>query len=427
MSQNNSTKKASIFDVFLEFSMPLILGVCVALVWANIDEQSYQYIKHHNFIEGVKLFNHELTLQFLVNDVFMVLFFAIAAVEITRAFQVGGPLHSVKSAINPLFGTIGGMVGPVAVFFALAFSLPLEGVLATEAVTMSAILNGWGIPTATDIALAWLATSLILGRKHPAIAFLLLLAIVDDALGLIIIAVFYPSPDYPVEPIYLLLNVGAIGIAYGLRKMRVHNIWAYIVCAGLPSWIGLLLAHLHPALAFVVVIPFMPDTIPEKMLKTSDKANNNNNNNTEGHRDLKQGFRGFVPSLTKFERTFEVPVDLGLFAFGLVNAGVGFASINVITWIIFLSLFLGKTIGIFGFSIVAQRLGYPLPDGINAKILLVIGMIAGMGLTVALFITAEAYPLPALQDPAKMGALFSAILGVFAYFLARFFRLKRIT
>ncbi len=401
--------KATFFHIFLEFSVPLILGVVTALSWANLDPASYAAMIHFKPIQGLKFLHYPVDLHFLVNDVFMVLFFAIAAVEITRAFQAGGALASPKNAVNPLFGTIGGVLGPVGVFFALIYLLPLETVL-SGGVTHNMVINGWGIPTATDIALAWLAASLILGKRHPAIAFLLLLAIVDDAIGLVIIAVFYPAAEFPVVPIFLLLNVLAMFIAYGLRKRHVHNIWAYIIFAGLPSWLGLLLANLHPALAFVVIIPFLPDTLPE-------------------HRKVAAvtGRGVFTPSLTKFERVFEVPVGLGLFFFGIVNAGVGFGTINTLTWIIFFSLFIGKAIGIFGFSALAVRLGYPLASGINYRVLLVIGLIAGMGLTVALFITGEAYSLPALRDPAKMGALFSALLGVLAWGFARFFKLQRMT
>ena len=125
--------------------------------------------------------HHYATLHFLINDLFMVVFFGVAAKEITEACLPGGALNPVSKAINPLLGTIGGVVGPVGVYFVLN-AIPGFG--------QEVWANGWGIPTATDIALAWLIARLVFGNGHPAIAFLLLLAVADDGIGLGIIAIF---------------------------------------------------------------------------------------------------------------------------------------------------------------------------------------------------------------------------------------------
>src|SRR5699024_1541828 len=117
-----------------------------------------------------------VTPHWLVNDIFMVFFFGIAAVEIVEAMLPGGALNPPSKAVNPLFGTLGGVLGPVAVYFALSYMI---GGDQTEAIN-----KGWGIPTATDIALAWLVARVVFGESHPAVNFLLLLAVADDAIGL---------------------------------------------------------------------------------------------------------------------------------------------------------------------------------------------------------------------------------------------------
>ena len=123
-------------------------------------------------------------------------------------------------------------------------------------------MGGWGIPTATDIALAWLVARIVFGANHPAVSFLLLLAVADDGLGLGIIAIFYPDPVNPVQPVFLLLVLMAVVVSYVLRAFGQKGFWVYLLLGGIPSWLGLYLAHLHPALALVAVVPFMPTAGP---------------------------------------------------------------------------------------------------------------------------------------------------------------------
>lgn len=375
-----------------EFSLPLILGVILALVWANIDYASYQYI-FESVLVPFSLFGHSITLTFLIDDMFMVFFFGIATVEITRAVLPGGSLYPISKAINPLYGTIGGVIGPVAVFFILCYSVSMENLL--QEASFQEVLNGWGVPTATDIALAWLLARMVFG-KHPAVSYLLLLAVIDDAIGLAIIAIFYPDPVHPVEPIYLLFNVLAMGLAFVFRKYQVQSFLPYIVVSGFLSWCGLILAHLHPALAFVFIVPFMPYRISQQH-----------------------------STLIRFEHTFKLFVDFGLFAFGLASAGVLFSEINSLTWIILLSLVVGKVAGISFFGILGDMMGFTLPKGMNYISLMIASLIAGLGLTVALFIIGQAYQNPFLQDGAKMGAIFSVIVVPLALLLGHFFQVKR--
>lgn len=371
-----------------EFSVPLISGVVVALVWANGAPHDYEAAIHGPLLGG-------LSLHFLTNDVFMVFFFGIAAVEITQSCLPGGDLNPPRKALNPLFATLGGVLGPALTYAGLnhAFGSP-------------ALAGGWGIPTATDIALAWLAARLVFGRNHPVIAYLLLLAIADDAIGLAIIALFYPNPLHPLAPAWLLATAAGVGAALALRRAQVRSYWPYLLLGGVPSWVGLFHAQLHPALALVFIVPALPHPRRE-------------------HGHLFEQDPKDVSTLARFEHEWKAIVDLGLFLFGLANAGVPFTEIGEGTWLVLGSLVVGKTVGIFAFGLLAVALGFPLPNGVRKRALLVMGMIAAIGFTVALFIAGEAFADPVLRGQAKMGAMLSAGAAAVAYAMGRAVGLKR--
>ena len=126
-----------------------------------------------------------------------------------------------------------------------------------------------------------------------------------------------------------------------------------------------------------------------------------------------------------FEHQLKLPVDFGLFFFAFVNAGVAFGSINSVTLVILLSLIVGKTVGVTLFSVGASLVGFPLPNGMGIRHLAVAGLIAALGLTVALFVANKAYINPTFQDPAKMGAVFSGLVGILAFVVARAIGIRR--
>lgn len=375
-------------NLLREFSVPLILGVVTAVVWANLDPEGYSAFDHNHFFGP-------FSFHFVTNELFMVFFFGIAAVEITQSCLPGGDLNPPRKAINPLLATIGGVLGPVGIYFLLNFLIG-----------SSTLNNGWGIPTATDIALAWLAARLVFGDNHPVISFLLLLAIADDAIGLAIIAIFYPDPSVPAEPVWLLLTIAGMLVAWLLRKAKVRSYWPYLLLGGLPSWFGLHEAHLHPALALVFIVPFLPHPPREsKHIFEVDPRDRS--------------------TLSRFEHDWKIIVDFGLFMFGLANAGVTFSGVGTATLLVFLSLLAGKALGIFSFGFLGMRLGFPLPDGMKKRDLLVAGVIAGIGFTVALFVAGEAFTDPVIQGAAKMGAILSIAAFPIAVVMARFAGIRK--
>lgn len=416
--QRIGTKTLAAKEATQKYSVPLLVGVTVALAWSNADYEGYHGVIDAPIFPGFKFLGHEITFHFLVNDIFMCFFFGLAIKEVTEALLPGGSLSPLKKAMNPLLATVGGVVFPAVMYLIVVLCFHSLGVFdetmcsgdaaghgssagssqgSTHAGSSAAqspckledMLAGWGVPTATDISLAWMGAVVIFGKGHPVINFLLLLAILDDAIGMMIIAVAYPDPLHPPEPVWLLLVLLSMVLALGLRCLNMRCWPIYIALCGPVSWLGLLLAHVHPALALVFVVPFLPA------------------------RALEDGHEHHAP-LEAFEHRLKLPVDLGMGLFGLANAGVQFGAFGGVTGSVFLALIFGKVIGISGCSLLGTCLGFELPQGVNALDVVVMSMLSGIGLTVALFVSGEAFVEPGLQGEAKMGALLSVFAGLFA-------------
>jgi NhaA family Na+:H+ antiporter len=232
----------------------------------------------------------------------------------------------------------------------------------------------------------------------------LLLAIADDALGLILLALFYPAG--PVSLVrFVLLMLPAIAVTLWLRQRRMTNFWAYLAIGGGLSWAAMFFGGLHPALAMVPILPFMPH---EK-------------------RDL--GFfdpreHDLPDTMNRFEHAWRLPVQFILFFFGLVNAGVTLSSVGAGSWIVFLSLLIGKPIGIVGTTFLSVKLGLRAPGGLTYRHAIVMGVAAGIGFTVALFFATSAFRPGTVLDQAKMGALLSFFAAPIAIILGRMVGLR---
>lgn len=338
----------------------MISGAAIALVWANVGPVSYGHVAD--------------TLHFPVNDVAMVLFFGLAVKEVIEATAPGGPLHSMKRAALPVVAAIGGMAGPAVLYLALA-----------TAAGRPEILRGWAIPCATDIAFSYLVARLIFGATHPAVPFLLLLAIADDAMGLGLLAVVYPSGPVRLVSFAALLTL-ACAIARLFRKRQVRGFWPYLVIPGAVSWAGFYLGGLHPALALVPIMPFLPRP------------------------------------LDAFERRWSTPVEVILFFFALTNAGVAIGGAGPATWIVLAALVVGKPLGITIAIWLADQAGLRRPSHLSWTDIALVGTTAGIGFTVALFFTTAAFGPGAILEQAKLGALLSLSAGALAFGMARLLR-----
>lgn len=366
-------------DFVVDKSLLLIVGAVAAIVWANIDAEHYAAFAS--------------TIRFVVGDVGMVFFFALATKEVFEATLPGGPLSSPREAAVPVLAAVGGMAAPA--------SLYLLGIWAIGRPDLHA---GWAIPCATDIAFSYLTARAIFPRHHPAIPFLLLLAIADDAMGLVILAVFYPSGVLSMTLLAAFL-VPALLLAWGLRRLGVQNFWAYVLGPGALSWFALLYGGLHPALALVPIVPFMPHhQLPMKVLRKSEPVR--------------------AHTMHQFEDWWKTPVQFVLFAFGLVNAGVPFSAVGPITWIVVGSLVLGKPIGVVAATLLSELVGFRRAPGLDYRSLVTLGIAAGIGFTVALFFAVASFPPGPVLDEAKMGALLSFLAAFLAIGVGRMLGLR---
>lgn len=366
-------------ETFVSNSGLLILGTALAILWANLERESYFRFAHQ--------------LHLVVNDIGMAFFFALAAKEVTEATAPGGPLHSPRRAAMPLAAAVGGMLGPALIFLTMTIVLDRPN-----------LERGWAIPTATDIAFSYLAARLVFGATHSAIPFLLLLAIADDALGLLVIAAFYPTGPLRLTEFAVLLGAGML-LAWWLRKRQVVNFWPYIVGGGLLAWIGFYRGGLHPALALVPIIPFLPHTARDRGLFVEAPHAHD--------------------TLNEFEHVFKWPVDVMLFFFGLVNAGVVLNNAGAGTWFVLISILIGKPLGILAATAIAALAGLHLPRAVTWRDMTVVGIIAGIGFTVALFFATAAFPYGRLLDETKIGALLSISATLIALVAAKILKVGR--
>ena len=248
-------------------------------------------------------------------------------------------------------------------------------------------MRGWAIPCATDIAFSYMAARMVFPKNHTAIPFLLLLAIADDALGLILLALFYPTG--PVSLVaFAALMAPALGVAFVLRRFRVRNFWAYTALAGGLSWAALYYGGIHPALALVPIVPFLPHARRDIGIYSEEE-------------------RHLPDAMNQFQTWWHVPVQVILLLFGVTNAGVTFSSVGTGSWMVLSSLVIGKPLGILVFTMAGVWLGLRAPGGLKAWDTLVMGIAAGIGFTVALFFATAAFPAGRLLDETKMGALLS--------------------
>jgi NhaA family Na+:H+ antiporter len=366
-----------LLDSFFDNSLLLLLGTGAAVVWANLDIGSYDRIAH--------------PLHFVVNDIGMVFFFALAAKEVFEATLPGGALASPRRAFSPLAAAVGGMVVPALIYVAL-----------TSVRGPADLARGWAVPCATDIAFSAMVARIIFPAGHPGIPFLLLLAIADDALGLIILAVFYPSGTLSFASLGVLMTAAVIA-ALWLRRRRVQSFWPYLLGPGVLSWAAMYTGGFHPALALVPIVPLMPHS--RRDLGVFDER--------EEH---------LPDTLNRFEHWWAIPVQFVLLLFGFANAGVPFEQIGAGTYYVLAGLLIGKPVGIMLFSGMARLAGGQLPPGLRATDLFVVGLVAAIGFTVSLFFATAAFPEGSLLTETKMGALLSFVAAPVALAMSRVLR-----
>jgi NhaA family Na+:H+ antiporter len=400
----------------------LIAAAAIALIWANSPwRESYSALLHLPF--GVKLgpLFFERDLHFWINDGVMTIFFFVIGLEIRREIH-RGELSELPRAALPLAAAVGGMLVPACIFAMLN--------IGRESIT------GWGIPMATDIAFAVGVLTLLGNRVPPALRVLLLaLAVIDDVGAILVIAIFYSSGLVPMG--FLLLGAGLVAIM-AMQMLGVRNPWAYVAPAA-AAWAGAYAAGIHPTLAGVAVGLMTPVRAwfgREKFIEHADASvaalrehDDQDERALLPHLEqLNQAQREAVSPVERIQHALHGWVAFGAMPlFALANAGVSFgdASLSGEPLLVFLGvaggLVLGKPIGVLGFSWLATRLGLAvLAPGTTWPQVAVVGLVAGIGFTMSMFIAALAFPAGTNLETSKIGILVSSgLAAVLAYGLGR--------
>ncbi|NKB57330.1 MAG: Na+/H+ antiporter NhaA [Alphaproteobacteria bacterium] len=310
-----------------------------------------------------------------INDGLMAVFFFLVGLEIKREL-LEGRLSSWDQAALPAIAAVGGMVMPALIYVAFNYQDP-------------GTLRGWAIPAATDIAFALGALALLGSRVPVALkVFLLALAILDDLGAIVIIAIFYTA-----ELSLTSLTIAGISTAIliGLNRAGVRRVAPYVL-VGLVMWVCVLKSGVHATLAGVIIaltIPLrVPDGAPTSPLKRLEHE------------------------LHPWVAYFIMPV------FAFANAGVHLGGLSVSDLLapiplgIAFGLFVGKQLGVFGFTWLATQAGFcRLPDGINWVQIYGIALLAGIGFTMSLFIGTLAFPDPDHAAAVRLGVLLGSILS----------------
>lgn len=320
----------------------ILIGAVVAFIWANTAAETYHEVEH--------------ALHFGVNEVLMVVFFAAAGSEIRRAFAPGGAFSSFKTAALPALATIGGVAGPAIVY-----------TLITK-ISGGGIEGGWPAATPTDIAFSLILARLI-GLGPVGTVFLLSLAILDDAIGLVFIATLFSSVSN--FDTFLASVIVALALTQLLNRVDGVKWWYYLLPAAV-SWYGFHTAGIHTTLSALPII-----------------------------------FTMNGGAMHAFEHVSKRPVQVILFLFGLTNAGVPLGATGPATYAVLLGLLVGKPIGIAIMAKVGLMVGLKLPAGVSFNEVIKIGTVASVGFTVALFISGLAFGEDTVQGAAKIGALLS--------------------
>jgi NhaA family Na+:H+ antiporter len=400
-------------------SVVLLGAAIIALIWANSPwHDSY----HHVWEMELNLGKLELPLHAWINDALMALFFFLVGMEIKHEI-VHGELSDIRQASLPIFGALGGMIVPALAYMALNLGRAGQ--------------HGWGVPMATDIAFSLGVLGMVKGIPSELKVFLLTLAIADDIGAIIVIAFFYTDTLH-----VRALFVGTLFLLmlFVLRRIGVLRSMPYVVL-GILFWVAILRSGIHATIAGVI-LGFMVPTDPRLSLDEFQEIGTNIIRRFRAARaddDLPTAYRllGSFESLlyateAAAERATRKLNDWVSFVvlplFALSNAGVTFSAgamsglvSSRIAWGIALGLVIGKPLGIVGFSILAVKMGIArLPKGVNWLQMSAVGILAGIGFTVSIFISGLAFEDPMHLMEAKTAVLVATVVaGIAGYFALR--------
>jgi NhaA family Na+:H+ antiporter len=393
----------------------LLLATVVALVWANVDTAGYEAFWKTPITLGVDGNILDTYLAAVVNDGLMALFFLLIGLEVKRELAVG-ELSTPKAAAVPFAAALGGMLLPAAIYLPFNLGGPAQ--------------DGWGIPMATDVAFALAVLAALRSRVPPSLwAFLLGVAVIDDIGAIIVIAVAYSSG---VSGAWLAAAVVALAAFWLLTRLHVQARVPYIAL-GVLAWAFTAASGVHATIAGVAVgllmpaVPLQrPAAVSAEAHRVADETSDNPaspDSESESWMHLAELSRQAVSPLTRTVHAlhpWSSFVILPIFA--LANAGIVFgagalsadgalsAALGVAV-----GLLVGKAIGIPLGAWIVVRMGLgTIPRGARWVQMVGIGLIAGIGFTVSLFITDLAFDDPSVADAARIGVLAGSVVAAIA-------------
>jgi NhaA family Na+:H+ antiporter len=394
----------------------LLVAAASALIWANSPfAHSYHVFWDLALTIGIGEFVFSRSLHFWVNDALMTVFFLVVGMEIRREIHEGA-LSKIEYAILPLIAATGGVIVPACIY------LILNG----DAVRS----HGWAVPTATDIAFA-VGVLALLGRSVPVNVRVLLLslAIIDDIIAVLIIAFFYNSGVQFGG--FIVVFIGVL-LVLGFQRIGIGAAPAYIV-PGAFVWIGFLMAGVHPTLAGVVLglmTPARPIPMREpplevvsrvlKQLRNTDAVASKDAHRMESPlRELRVAHREILPPVSRVQMAMHPWVAYGIMPiFALANAGVSLTGAEFSAGAHFvmlgtaLALVVGKPLGVVGATWLAVRLGWcRLSPGVSWDGVCLVGLLAGIGFTMSIFIAMLAFSDEGLLNAAKLGVLLGSLVA----------------
>lgn len=395
----------------------LLIAAATALIWANSPlAHTYHALWHAPLSIGIGSYVFSQSLHFWINDALMTIFFLVVGMEIRREIHEGA-LSDMKQASLPIMAAVGGVVVPALIYLSLN----------TEPVRQ----HGWAVPTATDIAFA-VGVLALLGRSIPANVrvFLLAVAIIDDIIAVLIIALFYSGGlDYHG---FIVAGLGIL-MVLGFHRLGIGSAYAYVLPSAI-TWVGLLMTGAHPTLAGVVlgmmtpVIPLrMRESPLDMVMRAAEKLRDHDDSIAkDAHhlavplKQLRLAQRELLPPVVRVQMALHPWVAFGVMPlFALANAGVSFGGIDLSAagpqWImvgVALALVVGKPLGMVGVSWIVVRLGWcRLPPGVSWGGIWLIGLLAGIGFTMSIFIAMLAFTDEAMLGAAKLGVLIGSLVA----------------
>ncbi|RRS05069.1 Na+/H+ antiporter NhaA [Aquabacterium soli] len=395
----------------------LLIMAVAALLWANSPlAPSYDALWHTPVSVSVGSWAFSQSLHFWINDGLMTIFFLVVGMEIRREIHEGA-LSDVRQAALPIAAALGGVLVPASIY--LAFN------------ARGGQPNGWAVPTATDIAFA-VGVLAILGRSIPGNlrVFLLTLAIIDDVIAVLIIAFVYSGGlDYSG---FAVAGPGLL-MVLALQRIGVWSAYAYVI-PGAVVWGGLLMTGAHPTLAGVVLGLMTPvvsvpmrerpmDALARITRDLSDKVGPSGCGAASGElplRELRVAQRELLPPVVRVQQALHPFVAYGVMPlFALANAGVSLTGLNLaaggasaVVSGVAAALVLGKPLGVLAASWTVVKLGWcRLPTGVSWSGIGLVGLLAGIGFTMSIFIAMLAFSDAALLGAAKIGVLVGSAIS----------------